>query len=537
MEENERISKNERLFLFIAIFAGIILRFLNYPAQAIWIDETWTARYASGKDLIYIFWDVFSRDMHPPVFYMIEHLFCSVFGYSEASLRFLPVVFGIINIFIIYKMTRTYFSEKVALTATTLFALNPYQIYYSQEARSYTLFLMTSLLMVHYFLVSIKYNQFLFRPFVFWSVAAVYTRSYGVMLLIILNLILLLKYKDEIRLNLWFKANGLILLCMLPLLIFYLKGALGEQYSNNTGILLAPLYTLKNYIFGMTLDINIIVVLGFLAVLYILLMAVFTRRYSSNEKLVDIMAWICLLFILIPWLISLAGKPVYSERTFILVSALILILLAVGASYLARNGVIVFTAIMLIFNSVALYNYYFVEKYQKINYRDQYALVASEYKEGDVIIHTGTASYYSFEFYDRFMFKTDYENRVLGEIPEFKGSGLRFKIRELWRGWKELMAKKFGLEIYAGYDKNILTPEELKTNIPNYKRVWLVRDNETGIKQVYLPMGHIWNSGRLNPKEYGEAPELDGLKWVKQNYTVDKTLKFFADDIFVLKKK
>ena len=534
MRTKFQIKNKELVILSVIFIAGTLLRFFRLSYQSIWIDEFCTARFAANKDLFLVFWDVMARDMHPPTFYMLEHLFCGIFGYSEFTLRFLPFIFGTASMFVFYRLVRAFFSAETSLIAAALFCLNPYQIYYAQEGRSYSMFLLVTLLMTYYFLMSIKYNTFMAGPFIFWSIMGIYTHAFAVILLIVMNAVYLIGYRDELRPHLWLKAQVIIALFLLPLFPFFLKGSAAESYYENRQMLLAPFYSLKNYIFGITFDWNFMTLMLFIAALYLIIIGTFTYRQKS-AKITMIIFLISAGFMMFPWLISvLLGKAIYSERTFILVSALVLVLLAVGISYLSMQGKALAMTVMLLIYGTALYNYYFVEKYQKSLYKSQYQELVKEFKPGDIIIHSNTASYTSFEFYSRYEYRVNLPNRMLDVIPEFHGSGLRFKIRELWRQFKEeVLKKKFGLEIYAGFDKNIITPEQAMNVHKDYDRIWFVSDNVTGTKQPWMPIGNMWAS------ELDLRKPVDplALPWVNRYYKPVKVEKFFADDIYLLERK
>jgi len=527
--------KNKNQVILYTVFAvGILLRIFKLGSQSVWIDEFITAGFAADKNLLYVTLDSLANNPHPPLFFILEHLICSLIGYSEISIRLLPLCFGIISMFVFYKLVRMFFSEQISLIAVFLFCISPYQVYYSQEARNYTMFLMVSMLMMYYFIISIKYNSFVFGKFVLWSIIGIYTHTFSLLLLLIMNSLIFTVYKEEIRLNLWIKAQAIIAIFFLPICIFYIKGFSGQEYYHNVGMLLAPMHTIKNYIFGITIGWNIFTIAAFIAAIYIMMVGVFTYR-QKHSKILQIMLWVTALFILTPWLISLLmSKPIYSERLFILVSALVLIILAVGISYLSDYGIALAVAVILAINCTALFNYYFNEKYQKSDYKDQFLQIEKQWKEGDAIVHSFVSSYASFEFYNRIMYKTNYENRMLGEIPEFKGSGIKMKIREMWRQFKEdILLKKLNIDIYAGYDKNTLPSAEAMELMKNYSRIWFIRDNKIGEKQVWLPMGYIWNSNI----ELGEPPDVEQIPWVKKYFKVEKQEHFYTDDIFLLEAK
>ncbi|MCX8093628.1 MAG: glycosyltransferase family 39 protein, partial [Candidatus Goldbacteria bacterium] len=459
------------------------------------------------------------------------HFVVKLFGNSEFTLRFISVLFGIINIFIVYKIARSFFSEEIAFITLILFSMSSYQIYYSQEARMYTMYLAFSLLIIYYFLISIKYNSFAYAPYIVFSVLGLYTHIYILFLIIIINLIYFLKYKEDIRENLWIKANMIILVFCLPLLPFLLKTIAIGGVANKVNIILAPIYTFKSFLFGLTVNMNFFVIMMSLFFVFLILISIFSNRRYKEKKVIDVLIIIALLFILIPWLQSIIGKPVYSNRTLMPVSFIFLLLSAIGISYLFRGIKITIIVLYLIFNFYSLFNYYFIDKYQKINYKKLFNVIVDEVdtqKKEMIIIHTNIPSYASFEYLNKFRYKTNFENRYLSEIPEYKGSKLKLFIRDSWRVFKE----KFKIDIYAGYDKNILTENELKEKINNYQRIYLVIDDKNGLKQIDLPHSHVWETDYVPYKVF----ELKDLWWVN-NFNIKDIKEIYGCKLYKLEKK
>ena len=527
-------GKSGEILLYIILGGGILMRAVNLGSKSFGIDEYCTAFFASRSRLFYSLIEIMARDMQPPVFYFMERFMGFVFGFNEISMRFLPFVFGTANMFIVYRFARALFSEKIALLTVFLFAFNPYQIYYSQEARSYSLFLMTSLLILYYFMMSLKYNKIITKPLIFWSVAGTYVHSHTVLILIVLNFIIFFVYKEAIRRDLWIKAQLIIGLCIVPLLPFFVKSALGDQYSHNTLMFIAPLITLKNYIFGFTVDFNALTVMGLLLAGFLIFLGLFTTR-EKYKKNVNILFIVSGLYMIMPWLISLMGKPIYSERTFILVSALVLVLLAVGASYFSGKGLSVFVVVMVVIYGISIYNLNCTEKFRKTPYKKEFLKIEKQFKTGDAVVHSNNASYASFEFYNKIMYKTNFENRMLGEIPEFTGGSARKGLRELWRKVKAGIAKITGVEVYAGYDKNTLTAKEANDRMREFKRVWFIKDTAVGLKQIWLPMGNVWYS--KSTLGVAEPPNVAQLPWVKRYFTVKKVDDSYGFETYLLEAK
>jgi uncharacterized membrane protein len=76
---------------------------------------------------------------HPPVFYLMQRLWAPVAGVSPAALRTLPMIFGVLAIVAMAWLALELFrSRRAALIAASLYAISPFAVLYSQEARETT---------------------------------------------------------------------------------------------------------------------------------------------------------------------------------------------------------------------------------------------------------------------------------------------------------------------------------------------------------------------------------------------------------------
>jgi uncharacterized membrane protein len=78
------------------------------------------------------------------------------FGKSEAFLRFPAAVLGIASLPLIYPIARRLVGEKAAVLSTVLFALSPGHIYYSQNARSYSMGVLLVMLSTWFFVQAVE---------------------------------------------------------------------------------------------------------------------------------------------------------------------------------------------------------------------------------------------------------------------------------------------------------------------------------------------------------------------------------------------
>jgi mannosyltransferase len=149
-------NKNKKLLIGILILA-LGIRFIGLN-QSLWMDEAISATVAKGFTLKGIITSFIYSDTHPPLYYLILRIWSLLFGFSEISLRFPSLIFALLTVYLVYKVGSLW-NGKTGLYAALLMALSPLHIYYSQEARMYSLttFLVT---LSSYFLIKKKWAYF-----------------------------------------------------------------------------------------------------------------------------------------------------------------------------------------------------------------------------------------------------------------------------------------------------------------------------------------------------------------------------------------
>jgi 4-amino-4-deoxy-L-arabinose transferase-like glycosyltransferase len=131
-----RLNRLTFILLLILIFAAA-LRFYRIDGQSFWNDEGNSARIAERS--LQLITAGAAGDIHPPLYYYVLHFWRGVFGSSEMALRGLSAVLGIVLVWLTYLIAKRLFDAKIGLVAALIAALDPFQIYYSQEARMYML--------------------------------------------------------------------------------------------------------------------------------------------------------------------------------------------------------------------------------------------------------------------------------------------------------------------------------------------------------------------------------------------------------------
>ncbi len=117
---------------------GAALRFTRIGHQGFWFDEGNTAllvSYSPGKMLGLIP----QSESTPPLYYCLAWVWVRVFGHGEAGLRSFSALAGVAVIPVAYAAAAKLVSRRAGLIVAALATCNPFLIWYSQEARSYSL--------------------------------------------------------------------------------------------------------------------------------------------------------------------------------------------------------------------------------------------------------------------------------------------------------------------------------------------------------------------------------------------------------------
>ena len=293
--------------IFSAIVAlSIFLRAQNMLYHPLWIDEIYTKTVALDS-----FKSIFQDPGNPPLFYFLEYIFSRIFGNSDFSLKFLPLIFGVlfvIGTYFIFKKS----SNNLALFASFLASINTVAIYHSQEARGYSLCMALSIFSV-YFLFRYLEKQNL-KNLVFYSIIliAMINTNYLLMIFAFFNflwgLIKLNKRRDFIL------ANFVAALSILPYFIVSFKAAILSDFN---AWMNESAYEIFSYITQAYFSNFIVLTLLFSIFLINLIFSFLLKKEADKEKteLIQYLSFTFLGTLFAAIIISIFIKPVISGRT------------------------------------------------------------------------------------------------------------------------------------------------------------------------------------------------------------------------------
>lgn len=129
------------LALLTTLALGV--RLIGLGRQSLWFDETvsvFVARLGWREALEFLLAD----GVHPPLYYAIQKI-SLLLGASEFAARLPAAVFGALAVAFLYRWSSRWAGPASAALAATLLALSPLHVWYSREARMYSLLVVLAL--------------------------------------------------------------------------------------------------------------------------------------------------------------------------------------------------------------------------------------------------------------------------------------------------------------------------------------------------------------------------------------------------------
>ena len=217
----------------VTLVVALALRAYWVDRTSLWLDEalSWGQANRSFLEMI----AATAADNHPPLYNTILHFTILSFGDSEISLRTPSVIFGMAAIYLTYRLGTNIWCKTTGLIAATFLTLSGFHVWYSTEAKGYTLFTAIAILYImSVFAVSRKDN---WQNIIIYGISAtllLYTHVYGSFLFLSINICILIAIKctDSVVIGWrqWCAAQLFPCLAFLPwgIILLHQKDTLGR---------------------------------------------------------------------------------------------------------------------------------------------------------------------------------------------------------------------------------------------------------------------------------------------------------------------
>jgi mannosyltransferase len=411
------------LLLILILAVGSFLRIYDLGAESLWLDEAWSIHESAMSVQ-----GIAEHANHPPLYFFILRFWIHLFGTSEVALRSLSAIFGIISIPLIYLVGSNLFNRKVGLIAGLLSAISYYQIYYSQEARAYSLLLLLSLLSYLFFIKILRGDRKWYYPAYFLATLLLgYTHIYGPFIIASQILFFLLFWKKYRAQRVKFAVTAAVTIAALLPLVPLMGGRVA--YIAQQGFWIATpnlgdlLYTFGAFAGSGGGRTFILVLFLLMAIIGFLSIKIVRSQWDWKKPLRNLtgLGWdfrlesiepgllllIWLFFpIVIPFILSQFMTPIYLTRYVIGASPAFYLLVARGVGNLNRKWLLYPVLILIIIlSSFGLQSYY--KNDVKEHWREAANLVELNSMRNDAIIFCA--------FYYRVPFDYYYQ----GDLAEF----------------------------------------------------------------------------------------------------------------------
>jgi mannosyltransferase len=435
-----------RAKIFILIFTlGIFLRVFLLDDESLWLDEGTSLRIAKMKTLEIV---KLESDANPPLYYLILHLWIKIFGDSEFSVRFPSLIFGSATIFIVFKLLSS-FDGEIALLSSLLTSISTFLVFYSQEARAYSLFLMISALSYLFLLEALRKGETKF--FILYTLSVVlmlYTHIYSFFVVFSHIVFVSLCYINRIKKFSLFFSLSLLFYIPRAIVVFnqarnitsqgfwlpkpsfidiaktliQFSGATYPMPRDETGNVI-----LKSFIVEYFPSAVLLFIFGVL----ILVLHLNFKRIDPEKRNFILMLWLWFLSpIILPFILSQFLTPFYFTRYAIPSSVAFYVLVSMGFEFINKKFKNVVLLLIIFLSAVNLAWYY--AKTNKEQWREAVKFVEERAQGNDLVVASKYVFYYYFKRTD---VKTFSFQDVSGEEMEKQLRDFLFIVKDYKRVW------------------------------------------------------------------------------------------------------
>jgi mannosyltransferase len=378
--------------IILILFLALLLRLININ-QSFWLDEAITASNARDYSLMHLYTNYLPYDNSPPGYLFLINTLFSFFPNTDLIARLPSVIFGVGTIFITFILSKKLSGENFAKVVAILIATSPLHIYYSQEARMYSLtaFLATVIMWTLVNYLDQQRQKFLLL-YILMSVFLIYTHYLGGLLLIVAN-VLVFSFKKINKA--WFLSQIIILISFIPWIPTFLKqlklGVEGRGVSENFDQVLGqidlkdlPLIFEKFTLGRIPVDTNwtLFLIIPSLLVIFSLLILGLMKSQVKNQKIIGL--WF-LIPIALAALISLK-IPVFNYYRLLFVLPAFYILIVFGIFSFKKQMKILILILILLINIISTGVYYLNPQIQREQWKQSINWLEKVLTPDDIVL-------------------------------------------------------------------------------------------------------------------------------------------------------
>ncbi|MBE2220999.1 MAG: glycosyltransferase family 39 protein [Anaerolineae bacterium] len=390
-----------------------------------WWDEI-ASVFRAGISFHEMFVNLMSTRNHMPLYFVMLQGWGKL-GLNEFVVRYFSVLAGMIGLAVLYKAGELIAGRKAGLIALFLLAISPFHIWFSQEARMYTL--MMTLILAANFCVLVVLRQanasrWWWLGYTVTMILAVYTHYFAGLLLLVHYIFFSLHYRYRPELFKRWLVSGVVVGASFALWVFMM--AMTGGYANapiswiEPAQFYDPFLTLLSFVAGPTVDLinpGGYLVLGFYVMTIFIVFWNFARRLWPmgfvHDQFLVMSARLLLLWLFVPILITFIisldwpieqARSIYMDRYLIISLPAMVLLAAWGLVWvdmrLKKNGPVFFIlAFVCLATLPSLLNMYGNGRYARTDWRKAFEVLDSHWQPDSLLLlnqsHTLPYLYYA----------------------------------------------------------------------------------------------------------------------------------------------
>ena len=497
----------KRLMPYALLFLAFLIRLSSLNFQSLWRDEVDAICFAQAPLLSQ--WpqtalsftptcppnipDVLASFSQPgfngPLYFLMLRGWITLAGYSEFALRYLSLICGVLSVALLITLGTRLFNRTIGLIAGTLLALSAYQVWYSQEAKMYTLITLLAIAAIYFLRRAVEDGRLRFWIGVVACTTIAMAAHILAALLIPVEVILYLLWWPLSRKHLW--AGLIAVLCVtVPYAPLALNRLQWVFQPADTGFARYTFGEILSTLGGAytrgvlsALDDYLVLIATAAAAIFALfgLLSINTpdRPVSRPDRIrarLSLIVWAFVPAIIIA-LISI-NRPLFTDRYLIWIQPAFYLAVALGVYALWRwwkpLGVIA-VSVLVIVNATGIYTQ--ATTPFKSDFRAAAQAIGHEIKPGDVIVFQIPYVQYDFDYYFRRPYQT-----ISGPYTNFPGNN---------NGYLDSEATVF---------------DQIKSMFANHSAVWLVSSESAMWDARNLLQRWLDANGRVTfHQEYAQA--------------------------------
>ena len=472
---------------YLLVLIAFALRLYRIDYQSIWRDEGVSLHLATSN--ISVILADRASNVHPPLYFILLHLWTGLAGFSELSARFFSLFFGVLLVPSLYSVVRKVFGTRTALATMAIATFSPLYVVYSQETRVYSMLPLLYLFLIYRLYQLAQGEELIWKHWI--ELAAVeglclYLHYFSIFAVAYVNLFLAalwLRRRGAVNLRPWLSSQLLVVLSSVPWAWMVIKSwaaeGLSERYFGSglfsgysPSRLVGETWRFFNggtYLedHGLFVFLSSLLAVAFVAASLLSLKAD-DRTRQTVITLCHWMAPLSMAFIVWWW------KPAISARYVLMFTAPLFVLMgrvivdSIETGGLVKLAGVFLTAVLVATFVLGLMIAYFDRDYFKDDVRGMVEYLESLSSADDVIIvhpldysidyyYTGDASIAMIDTYNDAQGTASLEEAVGGKRKAFVAwpFGTLAGVRGLAPFFLELSGKLVDSELFRGYSLRV----------------------------------------------------------------------------------